>query len=253
MRLKNKVAIITGGSVGIGKATVQRFVSEGAAVVIANRDVNAAEKVVASVKNIGGDAFAFQTDVTDENNVGDLMKFTKNKFGKIDILFNNAGLDIPMTITDTPIEDFEKHIDVNLKGVFLGCKHVIPYLIENNGGAIVNNSSVLAIVSSPGQAAYSASKGGVIALTRQVAYDYADKNIRVNCICPAATKTEMTTKWLKSSPDPEQILNQTRTMIPLNRMAEPEEQASVALFLASDDASFITGQAIVVDGGLSIW
>lgn len=253
MRLQGKVSIITGGGSGIGHAAVNRFAREGSAVVVSDICEESAQKVAKEVEQEGGKARYVRTDVSNEESVINLMEETKRAYGKIDVLFNNAGITIASPIAETKMEDFETHVNINLRGVFLGCKHVIPYMIENGGGSIVNTASVLALVASPNQAPYTASKGGVVALTRQVAYDYADKNIRVNCICPADTKTPMHYKWLEECEDPEATLEFFSRRFPMKRFAEPEEQAAAALFFASDDSSFITGQAIAVDGGLSIW
>jgi meso-butanediol dehydrogenase / (S,S)-butanediol dehydrogenase / diacetyl reductase len=253
MRLKGRVSIVTGGASGIGLAAVKLFAREGSSVVVSDINKEAALEVVDEVKQAGGEVIFVYTDVSSEESVIGLMDAAKKAYGKIDVLFNNAGITIANPVTETSIEDFETNVNINLKGVFLGCKHAIPHMNRKRGGSIINTASILALVASPNQASYSASKGGVVALTRQVAYDYADKNIRVNCICPADTKTPMHYKWLQECENPEETLKFFSQRFPMKRFAEPEEQASVALFLASDESSFITGQAIPVDGGLSIW
>lgn len=251
-RLKERVAIITGGASGIGEAAVRLFIQEGASVVLADIHEQRGSCIAQQLQEAGGEIFFHLTDVTQEESVMHLMRTTWERFKKMDILFNNAGIDIARPVTETPLEEFQRHIDINLKGVFLGCKHGIPYLMDSGGGSIINTASILAHLASPNQAAYSASKGGVIALSRQMAYDYARYHIRVNCISPADTETPMHRKWLQETEDPEATRAKFTKRYPLGRFAKPQEQAAAALFLASDDSSFITGQTILVDGGMSI-
>jgi meso-butanediol dehydrogenase / (S,S)-butanediol dehydrogenase / diacetyl reductase len=253
LRLKDKVAIVTGGASGIGKAVSELFAGEGAKVVIADIDENNGNAAAEQIKGRGGEAVFICTNITSGESIMNMVDSTIEKFGKLDILVNNAGIDIANKVTETSEADWNKTMDINLKSVFLTCKYAIPHMIENGGGRIVNVGSVLAVVASPNQAAYTASKGGVVAMSRQIAYDYADKGIRVNCICPGDTMTPMNKQWLESTEDPQKTLEFFSSRYPMKRFAEPIEQATVILFLASDDSSFVTGQSIPVDGGFSIW
>jgi NAD(P)-dependent dehydrogenase (short-subunit alcohol dehydrogenase family) len=172
-------------------------------------------------------------------------------YGRLDILFNNAGLTLPARVTETSEEVWNLSLDVNLKGVMLGCKYAIPEMQKVGGGSIINTASMLGLVASPRQAPYCAAKGGVVLLTKQIAIDYARDNIRVNCICPSEVDTPMHRKFIAESPDPEATKQRLLERIPLNRVARPEEIAAAALFLASDDSSYVTGVALPVDGGLT--
>lgn len=245
MRLKNKVAIITGGTSGIGLATAKLFLKEGAKVVIVGRDAKKA-------KNLNKNLHFIEGDVSKEEDVEKIIKDSYKKFGKIDILFNNAGIEFSGNVCDTKSEDWNKVIDINLKGVFYGCKYAVPFMKKNkNGGTIINTSSVAGLVGFENLSAYCASKGGVTNLTRQVALDFAKDNIRVNCICPGAIDTPMITEYLKKVPNKKQAKEGLKNMHPLGRMGKPEEVANAVLFLASEESSFITGQAIAVDGGFT--
>jgi len=249
MRLKNKVAIITGGSSGIGKATALLFAKEGAKVVIAARDPKDGEKVVSEIKKAKGEAMFIKTDVSNESDVKQLIEKTYKKFKKIDIMYNNAGIELPKPVTETTEEELAKVLAVNLKGVFFGCKHVIPKM--SKGGVIVNTASAAGIVGFPNLAAYCASKGGVVLLTKEIALDYAKKGIRCNCVCPGAIMTPMLKRFFDKSPEPKKAKDEMAAKHPMNRLGKPEEIANAVLFLASDESSFITGQALLVDGGLT--
>ncbi|MEM4259288.1 MAG: glucose 1-dehydrogenase [Candidatus Pacearchaeota archaeon] len=251
MRLQNKVAVITGGNSGIGKATALLFAREGARVVIGARDAEAGRIVVDEIKKTGGKAVFVKTDVSKETEVKNLVDFAVKLFGKIDIMFNNAGIELTKPVTETTSEELDNVLNVNLKGVFYGCKHVIPHMMKNGGGSIINSASVAGIIGSPNLAAYSASKGGVVSLTKEIAIDYSKNNIRVNCICPGAIDTPMVRRFVERSPYPEKVLEDLARMHPLGRIGKPEEIANAVLFLASDESSFITGHALIIDGGLS--
>lgn len=251
MRLKGKVAIITGGSSGIGQATALLFAKEGAKVVIAARRPEAGNRTVNMIKKKGGKAIFIKTDVAKESDVKNLIKETVKRFKKIDILFNNAGIELSKPVTETSAEELAKVLDVNLKGVFYGCKHAIPYMIKNKGGSIINTASTAGVVGSPNLAAYCASKGGVILLTKEIALDYAKKGIRVNAVCPGAIMTPMLKRFIDSSPNPKETKKQMAAMHPVARLGKPEEIANAVLFLASNESSFITGHALLVDGGLT--
>lgn len=251
MKLKGKVAIITGAGSGIGRASALLFAVEGAKVVVADLVAAAGEETVAEIKKDGGEAIFVQVDVAQAAQVEKMVQVAVETYGRLDVLFNNAGLTIPASVTEASEEIWTRSIEVNLKGVMLGCKYAIPELQKVGGGSIVNTASMLGLVASPRQAPYSAAKGGVVLLTKQVAIDYARDNIRCNCICPSEVDTPMHRKFITESPDPEATRKRLLERIPLNRVAHPDELASVALFLACDDSSYITGVALPVDGGLT--
>lgn len=251
MKLNQKVAIVTGAGSGIGRATALLFAREGARVIVADVVESAGRETVAQIEAGGGEAVFVRVDVSQAAEVENMVRVAVDRFGGLDVLFNNAGLTIPAMVTETSEEVWDKSIDVNLKGVMLGCKYAIPEMLKRGGGSIINTASMLGLVASPRQAPYSAAKGGVVLLTKQVAIDYAHANIRVNCICPSEVNTPMHRKFIEETPDPEATRRRLLERIPLNRVAEPEELASVALFLASADSSYITGVALPVDGGLT--
>src|SRR4051795_11715960 len=248
MRLQNKVALITGGGSGIGKASCLRFAHEGAKVVVA--DLKGAESTVDEIKSAGGDAAAFSADISKAKDCEAMVAFAEQTYGKLDIAFNNAGVfhpkDDSVTNTDEEIWDFV--INVNLKGVFLGCKYEIPALLRNGGGSIINTASFVAIMGAAvPQIAYTSSKGGVLAMTREIAVEYARQNIRANSLCPGPIATPMLEELMS---DPAR--RQRRLVhIPMGRLGQAEELAKAALFLASDESSFMTGASLVVDGGIT--
>lgn len=251
MRLQDKVAVITGGNSGIGRATAILFAKEGAKVVIGARNPESGREVVDLIKKAGGKAAFVKTDVAKESEVKNLVDFAARLYGRIDIMHNNAGVELAKPVTETTSEELEGVLSVNLKGTFYGCKHVIPHMLKNGGGSIINTASVAGIVGSPNLAAYSASKGAVVLLTKEVALDYAKKGIRVNCVCPGAIDTPMIKRFVENAPNPEQVRKNLGEMHPIGRMGKPEEIANAVLFLAGDESSFITGHALIVDGGLT--
>ncbi len=251
MRLANKVAVLTGAGSGIGRATALLFAREGAQVVVADCVRETGEETVTLIEQAGGEAIFAQADVSQAADVQRMIQTTVATYGKIDILFNNAAVTLPASVVDTTEEVWQKTMDIDLKGVFLPCKYAIPHMIENGGGVIINTSSMCGMVASPNQAPYSAAKGGVIALTRQMAIDYAGHNIRVNAVAPSEVRTPMFLGFINRSPDPEKQMQNLIERIPLGRVAEPEELARVVLFLASDDSSYVTGVNLPVDGGLT--
>lgn len=240
MRLKDKVAIITGGASGIGEATARRFVQEGAKVTIADMNV---EKGEAFVKELGDAAIFVQTNVTDEANVENMVAKTVDAFGKVDILFNNAGIGDLQPTDELSFSDWQKTISVNLDGVFLVAKHAIRAMKKNGSGSIINTASILGHVGDSQVASYAASKGAVANLTRALAIEFAQDNIRVNAVCPGYIVTPLI----------DQLDDAAReylvTQHPIGRLGKPEEIANAVLFLASDEASFVTGANLLVDGG----
>ena len=250
MRLKNKIAVITGAAAGIGKATAELFVREGATVVIADRDSEAAAAVA---RELGDAASAFTVDVSDGVQVRRLMDDTVARLGRLDVLVNNAGYGIRGNVVTTAEEDWDALMDVNLKGVFLCSKYAVPHMIAQGGGAIINTSSTIASVGIPDRVAYVASKGGVAALTRAMALDHAADKIRVNSVAPGVIWSSYYEKMVETHEDPETFLAKLKARAPTNRWGEPHEIASAILWLASDESSFATGSSMTIDGGYTAW
>jgi len=251
MRLADKVAIITGAGSGIGRATAMLFAQEGAKVVVVDYAPEGGQETVEMIRRNGGKAVFVETDVSKAAAVEKMVQAAVDMYGKIDILFNNAAVTIPASVVDATEAVWDKTMDIDLKGVFLPSKYAIPHMIEGGGGSVINTASMCGLVASPNQAPYSAAKGGVIALTRQMAIDYATHNIRVNSICPSEVRTPMFLGFINRAPDPEKKMQELIARIPLGRVAEPEEIARAALFLASDESSYVTGVTLPVDGGLT--
>jgi len=248
-RLSNKVAIITGGARGIGKVAAKLFAEEGAKVVVADIDVAGGFQTAEDIRAVGGKAFFQQTDLTDAVQAEKLMQVTVEAFGRLDILYNNAALNHFAQIVDTEEADWDRVMKVNVKSVFLCCKYAIPVMRADGGGSIINTGSAASLVGLRNLAVYTASKGAVLQLTRNMALDYAKDGIRVNALCPGVTATEMTEQVIEADSDPVAARERFDRVIPRGTMASPIEIARVALFLASDEASYITGAAIPADGG----
>jgi len=251
MRLKDKVAIITGAGSGLGRAAALLFAREGAKVLVAASKVEEGKQTVKSIKDNGGEAIFIKVDVTKAADVEKAVKSAIEQYGKLDIMFNNAGTPGPgKLIADLTEEEWNRVLAVNLTGVFLGTKYAIPEMLKGGGGVIINVSSVAALMPRRYAGSYAAAKAGVIQLTRVTALEYARKNIRVNCILPGPIDTPFFSKVAGGDPDKiaafkEKVLKE----VPMGRFAQPEEIARVALFLASDEASYITGAAFAADGG----
>jgi NAD(P)-dependent dehydrogenase (short-subunit alcohol dehydrogenase family) len=243
------VALITGGAAGIGRAICLQLAREGAAVAVTDRADEGGSETLALVEKAGGTGLSLRMDVSREPQIADAVAQVLRRFGRIDALFNNAGIELSRALHDTTTEEWDRVLDVNLKGIFLVSRQVLPVMMRQGRGAVVNSSSISGLLGWPGSAAYCASKGGVIALTRQMAVDYAPHGIRVNCICPGSTLTPMIERLFGVEKDPEASRRSIEAMHPLGRLARPEEIAEAALFLASEEASFITGAALPVDGG----
>ncbi|MGB3025110.1 SDR family NAD(P)-dependent oxidoreductase [Paradevosia shaoguanensis] len=250
MRLKDMVAVITGGASGMGRSTALLFAREGASVVVGDVDATAGEALVAeaATSNL---PIAFQrTDVSVEADMANLIATAERKHGRLDTIFNNAGIEQPVTASDAvSAELFERVIDINLKGTFFGCKHAIPALLRNGGGTIVNNSSVSAFANVGGNLSYAASKGGIMSMTRVIAIEYAARNIRCNAINPGVIDTGMNRRNLDLAVDPDALEEKWRSITPLGRMGTGDEIGEAVLFLASGQSSFITGIGLVIDGG----
>jgi NAD(P)-dependent dehydrogenase (short-subunit alcohol dehydrogenase family) len=246
MRLKDKVAIITGGASGIGSATAEVFVREGAVVVIADRDAAVATE---TAERLGSRASAIAVDVGDGEAVRMLIDTVARREGRIDILFNNAGFGIVGNVVETSEADWNRLFQVNVTGVFLGCRHVIPVMQRQGGGVIVNTASTTSVSGIPNRAAYVASKGAVAALTRAMALDHVADNIRINAVAPGTVETPYFEKVFANAPDAAALRRALEARQPMNRLGRPVEIANAVLFLASDEASFVTGTTLFADGG----
>lgn len=253
MKLKDKVAWVTGGGRGIGRATALRFAAEGARVVVADVDADVAQAVAAEIVAAGGQAIGVAGNVADREAIGGMVQAALDAYGRLDILINNAGLNrdgLVVRIKDDQVQmmaddKWDLVVNVNLKGTFLCAQAAAVPMMQQQSGCIVNTSSIGAL-GNVGQANYSAAKSGVIGLTKTLALEWARYGIRVNCVAPGATLTRMTDGI------PEKIMEGLLGKIPLRRLGEPEEIANAHMFLASDEASYITGQVLFVDGGISV-
>ncbi len=253
MRLKDRIALITGAGQGIGRATAMRFAAEGARVAVNDVDQGAGEQTVAAIAQAGGEALFVPADVTDRAQVEAMVQTIIERWGRLDILINNAGITrdaLTVRLKDDEIQKMDEAawdavLTVNLKGTFLCAQAAAVPMIRQNYGKIVNTASV-GMCGNIGQANYSASKAGVVGLTRTLALELARYNINVNCIAPGGVKTRMTAAI------PEKIMDGLLQRIPFRRLAEPEEVAALHLFLASDESAYITGQVIFIDGGLTV-
>ncbi len=249
MRLTNKVSLITGAGSGIGRATALMFAREGSNVIASDRNLEAAEKTKHQIDELGGKCQAIGLDVTQEHQVEKSISKIIDTYGRLDILHNNAGVSVLKSITETTEAEWDFLFNINLKGMFFGCKHTIPYMVRQGNGIIINTASELAIVGQPLYAAYCATKGGVLALTRALSVEWASKGIRVNAVCPGPINTPMLEAEFNLANDPEIEKAATIQSMPIGRLGTPEDIAKVVLFLASDEADFLHGTAIVADGG----
>ncbi|MDK2124591.1 3-oxoacyl-[acyl-carrier-protein] reductase [Parachitinimonas caeni] len=246
MRLKDKVSIITGAASGIGHATALRFAAEGAKVVVCDLNREGIDAVVSEIKQAGGEAVGFEVNVTNKQQLADMVAGVKDKYGRIDVLVNNAGIVADAQLYKMTEEQFDRVIDINLKGVYNCTKAVVDHMLEQGSGVILNASSVVGLYGNFGQTNYAAAKFGVIGFTKTWAKELGRKGIRSNAVCPGFVATPI----LKSMP--EKVIAAMEDKVPMKRLAKPEEIASVYVFLASDDASYINGAVISVDGGMVI-
>lgn len=251
-RLEGKVAFITGAGRGIGRAVAHKFAAEGAAVVVAERDASSGKAVADELLVIGHRALFIATDITRESEVRQAIDQTVAHFGKLDIVVNNAGITFRYEATTMTEDQWHAAMDVDVKGVWLCCKHAIPHMQVQGGGAIVNISSVHARVTAAKHFPYGAAKAAVLGLTRSLALDYGPHNIRVNAICPGWVRSEAVEEWIQSQPDPLAYEARVLSFQPLRRIGTPEEIANLVAFIASDEASYMTGAELVIDGGLTV-
>jgi NAD(P)-dependent dehydrogenase (short-subunit alcohol dehydrogenase family) len=251
-RVDGKVAIVTGAASGIGRAAALALSREGARVGLADVDDDGGSAAVAEIEEQGGAALFRRTDVGSTPDVRELIRATVERFGRLDILVNNAGVAIGGSVTEISEEDWNRVLNVNLTSMWRGMHFAIPEMLKTGGGSIVNTSSVQGSVGFVGWAGYAASKGGIDALTRQTAVEYAPRNIRVNAIVPGTILTPMNERIVRESPDGARIEAGWLAMHPAGRLGRPEEVAAAILWLASDDSSFVTGECLRVDGGMIV-
>ena len=248
MRLRDKICIVTGGGSGIGRSTCLLFAREGATVVVADKLAKAAEEVASQ---IGSRAAAMEVDVADEGTVERMVRETVDRFGRLDVLVNNAGYGITGTVVDTTEDDWNKLMAVNVNGVFFGSKHAIAQMRRQGGGVIINTASIVASVGIRDRAAYCASKGAVAALTRAMALDHVADNIRINAVAPGTIDSPYFQEIFAKSPQAAELRRQLESRQAMNRLGQPEEIANGMLFLASDESSFMTGAILTIDGGMT--
>ena len=251
-RLENKVAFITGAGRGIGRAIAFKMAREAALVALVEIDFESAQSAADQLIALGCQAIAIQTDITREAEVQAAVAQVMQRFGRIDILVNNAGKNFYYDATTMTEADWDNAMTVDVKGAWLCCKHILPSMKAAQGGSIINIASVHARITAPHHFPYAAAKSALVGLTRNLALDYAPYNIRVNAICPGWVRTSLVQGWFDTQPDPKAAEDRVLSFQPLQRIGTPEEIANFVAFVASDEASFITGSELVIDGGMSI-
>ena len=246
MLLKDKVSIVTGGGSGIGAASSKRFADEGAAVVVADIRKRKAEEVASFINENGGHAIAIEVDVSDSDSVSSLIRTCVQEYGGLDIMYNNAGTLLPGNVVDLEVADWDLVMAVNVRSVFLGGKFAIPEMLKRGGGSVINTASISGMHGDGSSVSYAASKAAVINLTRAMSTDHASQGIRVNTICPGTIETPPVSRMMQNPG----VLEVQLKAHAIGRLGQPEEIANAAVWLASDESSFVTGESIVVDGGL---
>jgi NAD(P)-dependent dehydrogenase (short-subunit alcohol dehydrogenase family) len=252
MRLKGKVSIITGAGGGMGRVAALRFAAEGSRIVVADVHAEAAEETARQVNSGGGDAVPVRVDVSEEDDVREMVEAAKRRYGRVDVLYNNAGimLEADHSVLDTTVEVWDQVMAINVRGTFLACKHTIPLMIENGSGSIINVSSFVSLLGcSVPQDAYTASKGAVVSLTRSLAVQFGPRGIRSNAILPGPVETPLLMEWLVK----DEKARQTRlARNPTGRFGKPDEVVALAVYLASDESAWTNGASLVIDGGISV-
>jgi NAD(P)-dependent dehydrogenase (short-subunit alcohol dehydrogenase family) len=249
-RLAAKVAVVTGGGRGIGEGISLRFAREGAKVVAAQRTAEDGDRVVQTIRGEGGEATSLVADVRDGRSVEHLVEETLARYGRLDILCNNAGVGLLRSVVESTEEEYDYVMDANVRGMFLCMKFAIPPMVEAGGGSVINIASVASFVGFPRDAAYCASKGAALMLTRQAALDFASQGVRVNAICPGFIDTPMLRLYCEGQPDPHAAWGEVLAQHPVGRLGTPADVAGAAVYFASDDSAWVTGAALAVDGGL---
>jgi NAD(P)-dependent dehydrogenase (short-subunit alcohol dehydrogenase family) len=248
-RLANRIALVTGAGSGIGEATALLFSGEGASIFAVDMNAEAAVRTAGTIAKEGGQAADLKADVSRADEALNAVDSCLRRFGRIDILVNCAGIGSTQTVVDTPDDVWDRVFAVNARGTFLFCKFAVPHMIDAGGGVIVNIASVAGMVGLRNRAAYCASKGAVISLTQAIAVDHVTQGIRCNCICPGTVDSPWVARLLDAAEDPAAERAALVARQPMGRLGTPEEVAKAALYLASDDATFVTGSALVIDGG----
>jgi len=252
MRLQDKVAIITGAGSGMGRVAAQMFAAEGARVLVAEYDENAGAETSDLVRAAGGEATFVQTDVSKETDAAAMVAAAKDRYGRVDVLYNNAGVmpELDHSVVDTDVATWDQVMAINVRGVFLGCKYAIPHMVEQGSGSVINISSFVALLGcSVPQDAYTASKGAVLSLTRSLAVQFGPHGVRSNAICPGPIETPMLMDWLVKD---EAARQKRLARNPTGRFGKPEEIVHVAIYLASDESRWTNGAHFVIDGGISV-
>ena len=248
MRLKGKRCIVTGGASGIGEATVRRFVAEGAEVLIADINLAGAQ---ALVSELGPAVTAVKCDARQEVDVQQVASAAFERWGNVDVLVNNAGIELSKTYEDTTVDEWASVIDTNLRGPWLFCKYIVPNMVKEGSGSVVNVSSLNGLVGFPLSTAYGSAKGGLVVLTRDMAIELGPSGVRINCVCPGVIGTPMMERWTKTMPDQAEAQEMLRGTMPIGRLGKASEVASAILFFASDDSTLCQGSVLSVDGGFT--
>ncbi len=252
MRLKGKVSIITGAGGGMGRVAALRFAAEGSRVIVADSQAEAAEETVRQIISAGGEAAPVQVDISSEDDVREMVETARRRYGRVDVLYNNAGImpEADRSVLDTPVEVWDRVMAVNVRGVYLTCKHAIPAMLENHSGSVINVASFVSLLGcSVPQDAYTASKGAVVSLTRSLAVQFAPQGIRSNAILPGPVETPLLMDWLVKDEKAKSI---RLARNPTGRFGKPEEVVALAVYLASDESAWTNGASLVIDGGISV-